>query len=198
MKTKIAIYLRVSTTEQTVENQKIAIEKYCQQHSWNISKVYQDVGISGAKHSRPALDQLKQECAKGKFDVLVVWKFDRLARSTTHLLETLELLQKHSCDFVSVTEAIDTTTAAGKMVLTFLAAVAEFEREIIRERVNAGLVRAKQNGTILGRPRRGFDVNEAIKLKRSGLSWSQLAKRLNVSSATLRRMLPPLLKNLDN
>jgi DNA invertase Pin-like site-specific DNA recombinase len=196
MTPKIAIYLRVSTENQTTENQKIAIENYCKAQGWQIAKTYEDVGISGAKYQRPALDAFKAEC--GRYDLLIVWKFDRLARSTTHLLEVLNLLQKNNVDFVSVTEAVDTTTPAGKMVLTFLAAVAEFEREIIRERVLCGLERAKLNGIKLGRPRAGFDVNEALKLRNKGLSWSKLAKKTGVSSATLRRTLPPLLKKLPH
>jgi DNA invertase Pin-like site-specific DNA recombinase len=195
---KAAIYLRVSTTDQTVENQRRAIEQYCQLQGWRVAKVYEDVGVSGAQDRREGLDALKKDATNGKFDVVLVWKFDRLARSTQHLLEVLALLQRYGVDFVSTTEAVDTSTPAGRMVFTFLGAIAEFEREIIRERVVCGLERAKANGTTLGRPRAGFDVNEAIALKKSGLSWSQLAKRMPVSSATLRRTLTPLLKNPEN
>ncbi len=192
---RAALYLRVSTTEQTVENQRLAIEGYCKLQNWKIAKVYEDVGVSGAQDRRAGLDALKADVTKGRFDVLCVWKFDRLARSTQHLLETLALLSRYGVDFVSTTEAVDTSTPAGRMVLTFLGAIAEFEREIIRERVVCGLERAKSEGVRLGRPRVGFDVNEALSLKRSGLSWSQLAKRTSVSSATLRRTVTPLLKN---
>ena len=154
------------------------------------------MSASPGHRSRPALDELKSACRDGGgFDVLVVWRLDRLARSTMHLLEILSLLQSSKVAFASVTEAIDTLTPAGRMLASFLAAVAEFEREIIRERVQAGLARARQEGTRLGRPRVGFDVNEAIRLKRDGLSWGQLAKRVGVSSATLRRTLPRLLRN---
>jgi DNA invertase Pin-like site-specific DNA recombinase len=192
---RAAIYLRVSTTDQTVENQRLAIGRYCQLQGWRVAKVYKDVGVSGAQDRREGLDALKNDAIKGKFDVVLVWRFDRLARSTQHLLETLCLFQRYGISFVSTTEAVDTSTASGRMVLTFLGAIAEFEREIIRERVVCGLERAKANGTTLGRPRAGFDVNEALRLKRDGLSWSQLAKQMPVSSATLRRTLTPLLKN---
>ena len=195
---KAALYLRVSTTDQTVENQRLAIENYCRLQNWRIARTYEDTGVSGAQDRREGLDALKADVAKSKFDVVIVWKFDRLARSTQHLLETLSLLQRYGIDFVSVTEAVDSSTPAGKMVLTFLGAIAEFEREIIRERVVCGLERAKANGVQLGRPRAGFDVNEALRLKRDGLSWSQLAKQMPVSSATLRRTLTPLLKNPEN
>lgn len=195
---RAAVYLRVSTTEQTVENQRLAVEQYCKLQGWNVAKVYEDVGISGAQDRREGLDALKADVAKGRYDVVLVWKFDRLARSTTHLLETLSLFHRYGTDFVSVTEAVDSSTPAGKMVLTFLGAIAEFEREIIRERVVCGLERAKSEGVRLGRPRVGFDVNEAVRLKKGGRSWTQLAKQLGVSSATLRRILPPLLKNPVN
>lgn len=196
MKSRVAIYLRVSTTDQTTDNQRLAIQAYVKHHDgWTIAREYQDVGVSGAKHDRQGLDQLKADCAKGKFDVLIVWKFDRLARSTSHLLETLELLRQHDVGFVSVTESIDTTTAAGKMVLTFLAAVAEFEREIIRERVNAGLTRAKANGVKLGRPRVGFDLQRAIELRQQGLGYKQVAAQLGVPRTTLFRYLGAIPKS---
>jgi DNA invertase Pin-like site-specific DNA recombinase len=192
---RAAIYMRVSTDGQTTENQRLALENYCRLQGWKIVKTYEDVGVSGAQDERDGLDALKTDVAKNRFDVVLVWKFDRLARSTTHLLETLSLLKRYGADFVSVTEAVDTSTPAGKMVLTFLSAIAEFERELIRERVVCGLERARSEGVKLGRKRVGFDVNEAVRLKREGRSWNQLVKQLGVSSATLRRMVPPLLKN---
>lgn len=195
---RAAIYMRVSTDGQTTENQRLAVEQYCKLQGWKVAKVYEDVGVSGAQDRRTGLDALKADVAKSRFDVVLVWKFDRLARSTTHLLETLSLLTRYGVDFVSVTEAVDSSTPAGKMVLTFLGAIAEFEREIIRERVVCGLERAKSEGVRLGRPRVGFDVNEAVRLKKDGRSWNQLAKQLGVSSATLRRMVPPLLRNPVN
>ena len=190
-----AIYLRVSTSDQTVENQRLAVESYCKLQGWKVVKVYEDVGVSGAQDRREGLDSLKADVAKGRYDVVLVWKFDRLARSTTHLLETLSLFQRYGTDFVSTTEAVDTSTPTGKMVFVFLGAISEFERALITERVRCGLERAKSQGVRLGRPRVGFDVNEAVRLKHEGRSWSQLAKQLGVSSATLRRMIPPLLKN---
>jgi DNA invertase Pin-like site-specific DNA recombinase len=98
---KAAIYLRVSTTDQTVENQRRAIEQYCQLQGWRVAKVYEDVGVSGAQDRREGLDALKKDATNGKFDVVLVWKFDRLARSTQHLLEVLALLQRYGVDFVS-------------------------------------------------------------------------------------------------
>ncbi|MBT3375642.1 MAG: recombinase family protein [Lentisphaerae bacterium] len=186
---RAAIYLRVSTTGQTVENQRLAIERYCALQGWKVVQVYEDVGISGAKDERPGLDQLKKDAVKGKFDVVIVWKFDRLARSTSHLLDTLSLLRRYGVDFVSTTEAVDTSTAAGKMLLTFLGAVGEFERSIIQERVKAGLERARAEGKKLGRPRVGFDLERAIQLRGEGLGYLQVARALGVPRTTLYRYL---------
>jgi DNA invertase Pin-like site-specific DNA recombinase len=186
---RAAIYLRVSTAEQTVENQRLAVEQYCKLQGWKLVKTYEDVGISGAQDRREGLDALKADVAKGRFDVVLVWKFDRLARSTTHLLETLSLLQRYGADFVSTTEAVDTSTPAGRMVLTFLAAIAEFERSIIQERVKAGLDRARSEGKRLGRPRVGFDLERALALRNDGLGYKQVAVALGVPRTTLFRYL---------
>lgn len=199
MSKRAAMYLRVSTTNgQTTDTQRQAIERYCKAQDWDVVEVYDDSGVSGAVDARPGLDRLKADVAKGKFDVVVVWRFDRMARSTTHLLDCLSLFHRYSVDFVSVTEAIDTSTPVGRMVYSFLAAIAEFEREIIRERVKAGVDRARTQGIRLGRPRVGFDVNAALRFKQDGLSWPQLAKRMSVSSASLRRSLGPLLKKVEH
>jgi DNA invertase Pin-like site-specific DNA recombinase len=186
---RAAIYLRVSTAEQTVENQRLAVEQYCKLQGWKLVKTYEDVGISGAQDRREGLDALKADVAKGRFDVVLVWKFDRLARSTTHLLETLSLLQRYGADFVSTTEAVDTSTPAGRMVLTFLAAIAEFERSIIQERVKAGLDRARSEGKRLGRPRVGFDLERALALRSDGLGYKQVSVALGVPRTTLFRYL---------
>jgi DNA invertase Pin-like site-specific DNA recombinase len=188
---KVAVYTRVSTTNgQTTENQLLAIQAYVErQQGWKIVETYEDVGVSGAKHDRDGLDRLKDDCRKRRFSVAIVWKFDRLARSVTHLLETLALFREHDVDFASVTEAIDTTTPAGRMVLTFLGAVAEFEREIIRERVKAGMQRAKAEGVHCGRPRVGFDAALALQLHDQGLGVRRIAKQVGVSYGTVHRFL---------
>jgi DNA invertase Pin-like site-specific DNA recombinase len=135
-----------------------------------------------------------RDSAKGKFEVLMVFKVDRLARSTSDLLHILQQLKANGVDFISSTQNIDTTTSMGKMVLTFLGAIAEFERETIVERINSGISRAKAEGVRFGRPRSGFDVNKALEMKRNGKSWNDIAKALGVSKATVRRTLTPLLK----
>jgi len=192
---KVALYLRVSTHQQTVENQRRELEAYCLRQGWTIAKVYEDSGYSGSKSDRPALNAMLADATFGKFAVLVVWKIDRLARSTLDLLNILTTLRNHGIDFVATTQAIDTGSSAGRMLVSFLGAIAEFEREMIVERVRSGLARAQAQGVKLGRPRVGFDVNQALQMKQGGSSWGVIAKELKVSSATLRRGLTPLLKN---
>ena len=194
MKT-VALYFRVSHDSQTTENQRRELEAYCERQDWKVYRVYEDKGISGAQHDRPALDEMLKDAHALRFSAVVIWKTDRMARSVTHLLEVLTTLRSLNIGFVSTTEAINTETAQGRMLLHFLGAIGEFERELCVERVRAGLARAQANGVKLGRPRVGFDVNEAIRMKGNGSSWSQVAKTLGVSSATLRRIVTPLLKN---
>lgn len=182
---KVFAYVRVSTQEQSVETQLHAIENYCKTQGWKVNKIYRDVGVSGSIDQRQSLDDLKKEVIKGGVDILVVWKFDRLARSTSHLLECLKLFQSNNTSFVSVTEGVDTSTSVGRMVLTFLGAIGEFEREIIKERVKAGLDRARNEGITLGRPRKGFDIGQALKLKREGWSYKKIGKKLGVSTGTV-------------
>ncbi len=187
---KVAMYLRVSTSSQTCENQKRELEAYCQRQGWVIAKVYEDSGYSGSKSDRPALNQMLADATFGKFAVLVVWKIDRLARSTSDLLNILTTLKSHGVDFCSTTQAIDTTTSYGKMVMTFLGAIAEFERDTIIERVKSGIERAKANGVKLGRPRVAFDVKRALELRdQQGMGYKQVAKALGVPRTTVYRTL---------
>jgi DNA invertase Pin-like site-specific DNA recombinase len=184
---KAAVYYRVSTDGQTTENQRLAVENYCRLQNWKIGKSYEDVGISGAQDRRAGLDALKAAVVKGGFQVVVVWKFDRLARSTTHLLETLALLQRYGIDFVSVTEAVDTSTPAGRVLFTLVAAFGEFERSLIQERVVAGLARAKAEGKKLGRPRIGLDIGKALDLRQQGWSFAHIGKELGTTTANVFR-----------
>ena len=196
MKTKrVALYVRVSTTGQTTDNQSLELNRYCERMEWKIVQTYADKGISGATRERPALDQMLADAAAKKFDVLLTWKIDRLARSTSHLLEILTQLRLAEVGFCSMTEAIDTTSAQGRMLLTFLGAIAEFERELIRERIKAGLNRTREEGTKLGRPRIGFDVTKAIELRDAGLGYKQIARQLNIPRTTLYRGLKAIPKS---
>lgn len=196
MSKKVCCYCRVSTSEQTIDSQLEAVRRYCQNQSWEITKLYTDEGVSGAQDDRISLNRLKEDCKNQKrgWTAVVCFRFDRIARSTTHLLECLNLFQKHKIDFISINEGIDTSTSVGRMVFTFLGGIAEFERAIIQERVKSGIERARGQGVKIGRPRIGFDVNGALQLKREGLSWMQLSRRSGVSVATLRRVISGLLK----
>jgi len=149
-------------------------------------ETYED-HMNGAKDRRPNLDRLFADVRRRKFDVVVVWRFDRFARSTSHLLRALEEFQSLGVDFVSVTEAIDTSTPAGKMVFMVLGAVAELERAIIRERVVAGQKAARRRGVRFGRPNVAVPVAEIERLRKKGLSWREVEARTGIAKDTLRR-----------
>lgn len=190
MSKKVALYCRVSTDSQTTENQVLELKVYCERQGWSIYKVYEDKGVSGSQHDRPALDEMLQDAEKKKFDILVVWKIDRIARSVVHLLEVLTTLRNLGIGFASETESINTESAQGRMLLTFLAGISEFEREICIERVRSGMARCKAQGIKkIGRPRVGFDVKKAIELRQDGLGYKQIAKQMNIARTTLYRSL---------
>ena len=186
MATKAAIYARVSTLDQEPENQLAELRQYVTARGWSAHE-YTDKGISGAKDRRPALDALIRDAKRRKFDVLVCWRLDRLGRSLKHLVTLLDELQVLGIAFVSLAEGIDATTPAGKLQMHILAAIAEFERARISERVTAGLARVRQQGRKLGRPER--IVSEAILAPVQGLPVREAAKRLGVSRATAHRWL---------
>src|ERR1051326_5574016 len=151
---KAAVYARVSTADQTCENQLLELRRYCEARGWTISREFVDQGVSGANDRRSALDQLLSDARRRRFDVLVCWRLDRLGRSLKHLITMLEECQALGVAFVSLAEGIDATTPAGKLQMHILGAIAEFERARIAERVRAGLARARAQGTRLGRPRK--------------------------------------------
>ena len=163
---RVALYARVSTGEQSVLSQLHDLREYCTLRRWQIVGEFQDEGISGSVDDRPGVRECKAFAMRGKADVVLVWAFDRFARSTQHLLRVLEELRTVQVDFVSYQQNIDTTTPTGKMVFTFLAAIAEFERSLIRERVLMGQRRAKSEGVAFGRrgwkTRPGFLAPEKI------------------------------------
>jgi DNA invertase Pin-like site-specific DNA recombinase len=182
---RAAIYSRVSTLDQQPENQLAELRVYCERRAWSIAE-YVDHGISGAKEKRPALDCLVSDARRRRFDVLVVWRLDRLGRNLRHLILLLDELQALGVAFVSLGEGIDTGTPAGRLQLHILGAIAEFERARIQERVRAGLARARRQGRSLGRPRvrplaagapKGLSVRLAADLW--GVSKSTAARRLS-------------------
>jgi DNA invertase Pin-like site-specific DNA recombinase len=153
--TKAAIYATVSTAHngQDPAIQTRELEEYCQRRGWELAGCYVDTGISGSKESRPELAKLMADAHRRRFDAVVVWKFDRFARSVSHLLRALETFKALGIDFVSLPEQVDTSTPTGKVVFTVLGAVAELERSLICEGVRAGIRNAKAKGKKLGRPR---------------------------------------------
>jgi DNA invertase Pin-like site-specific DNA recombinase len=182
-----ALYARVSTVDQTCENQLIELRRYCQARGWHVRREFVDTGVSGSKDRRPALDHLITDARRRRFDVLVCWRLDRLGRNLRHLVILLEELQDLGIGFVSLGEGIDLATPAGRLQLHILAALAEFERSRIQERVRAGLARVRAAGRRLGRP------VEPVPLERlqavAGLSVRQAAKVLGVSRSTAQRWL---------
>jgi DNA invertase Pin-like site-specific DNA recombinase len=186
---KAAIYARVSTANngQDPEVQLRELREYCERRGWQIAGEYVDT-MSGAKDSRPSLDRLMQDAHRRKFDAVAVWKFDRFARSVSHLLRALETFQALGIEFVSLTEGVDTSTPMGKMIFTVLGAVAELERSLIVERVKAGLRNARAKGKRLGRPRRVVDASRIAALRAQGFGWKRIAAELKVGVGTIYRL----------
>jgi DNA invertase Pin-like site-specific DNA recombinase len=185
---KAAIYARVSTANngQDPRVQTREMEEFCEHRGWTLIE-YVDVGISGTKEKRPALDRLMADAHKRKFDVVIVWKFDRFARSVSHLLRALETFNALGIAFVSLSEQLDTSTPTGRMVFTVLGAVAELERSLIVERVKAGLRNARAKGKRLGRPSKVLDVATVTTLRGQGASWRAISTQLGIGVATLHR-----------
>ena len=185
--TRVALYARVSTKNngQDPETQLLALREYAQARRFEVFHEYVDVGISGSKEKRPALDRLMDDARKRRFDTVLVARFDRFARSTRHLVLALEEFNALGVDFISLSESIDTSTPMGKMVFTVIAAVAELERSLIRERVVMGLQRAKAQGKRIGRPAVQLDSEEMQALKDKGLSYRAIARQLGVSHPTI-------------
>ena len=193
---RVAIYARVSTLNgQSPEMQLSELREYCQRRNWKIADEYVDAGISGTRDSRPELNRLMARAHQRHFDAVVVWKFDRFARSVSHLLRALETFKVLGIDFVSLSEQLDTSTPTGKMVFTVLGAVAELERALTVERVHAGLRNARAKGKQLGRPRRKVDVRRIARLRVAGHSWPEISRLLGIGLGTAYRRFQSLSKN---
>jgi DNA invertase Pin-like site-specific DNA recombinase len=179
---KVALYARVSTInhQQDPEVQLRELRQLCQARGWTIAREYVDRGISGSKDSRPALNRLMADAQKQRFQAVAVWRFDRFARSVSHLLRALETFQALKIDFISLREQVDTSTPVGRMIFTVLGAVSELERSLIVERVNAGLRHARAKGVQLGRPKIVVDLPALKALVAQGLPLTVAAKRLGV------------------
>ena len=188
---RVAIYARVSTTNhgQDVTMQTRELRQFCELRGWTVTAEYIDNGVSGAKDSRPELNRLMADAGKRRFDIVAVWRFDRFARSTSHLLRALEQFRALGIDFVSFSENVDTSTPTGKMVFTVLGAVAELERSLIAERVRAGLRNAVAKGQKLGRPCAKLDGARIATLRGQGRSIRQIAVELGCSAGLVHKTL---------
>ncbi len=193
---RIGIYARVSTKDQSCELQARDLRAYCAARGFDLVREYVDVGQSGAKDSRPELNKLMDDARKRQFDAIVVWRFDRFARSTKHLLSALEEFRSLGIQFISYQENIDTSSALGQALFTIVSAVAQLERDLIRERVSAGIRNARANGKKLGRPMRAVDRGRILQMRAEGQSLQQIAENLGVGYGTVRaRLQNTLAKN---
>jgi len=163
------------------------LREFVERRSWQITGEYVDRGVSGSKDRRPALDQMMAAAQGRKFDVLLVWKLDRFARSLKHLVNALAEFEALGIAFVSLRDNLDLTTPAGRLMFQIIGAMAEFERALIQERVRAGLRNAKAKGVRLGRPRIFVSESRIDALRGSGASWRTIAKELGISLGTLHR-----------
>lgn len=189
---RVGIYARVSTKDQTADNQLRLLREYCRNRAWAIMAEHVDTGLSGSlkERDRPSLKAVMDLARKRRIDVLLVWRFDRFARSTTHLVSTLEELQSCRVDFVSYQESVDTTTAQGKLFFSISAAFAEFERELIRERINAGIARAKAEGVVeFGRPNLPQAKIDQILALQGKRSHRDIARMVGVGKGSVYRVL---------
>jgi DNA invertase Pin-like site-specific DNA recombinase len=182
----VALYVRISTTEQHACMQQDELRVYCQRRGLKVIHEYQDT-MSGAKDSRPALQRLLADARARKFDAVVVWKIDRFGRSLRHLVNTLADLEALGVAFISLRDSLDFTTPSGKLQFHVLAAVAEFGRSLISERVRAGMKTAARRGKRCGRPRRRVDADRVRKMRASGVSWTTIANDLGIPRTVCQR-----------
>ena len=181
---RAALYVRVSTGAQDTKAQESELKEYAKNRGWEVTRVYRDT-ISGKINSRPALDELMADCRKRKVDAVLVWKFDRFARSLRHLVTALEEFKGLGIDFISATEGVDTTVPSGELVFQIFGAIAQFERTLICERVKAGIAEARRNGKRLGRPAiKKLSEAEITKIRaarRKGVTLRKLAIQFGAS-----------------
>lgn len=187
---KVALYTRISTNGQKVDMQLSDLRRYCEQRGFDIYREYSDEGISGTKDRRPCLDQLMTDARKRKFDGVICWRFDRFARSTKHLITALEEFRHLGIAFISFQESIDTSSPLGKAIFTIVSAIAELERNIIIERVKAGIRNAREKGKRLGRPKTlNLNVENLQKMRQQGLSFKKIGEKVSACPATIYQIL---------
>jgi putative DNA-invertase from lambdoid prophage Rac len=185
------IYARVSTQDQNCEMQVRELKEYAARRGWQVSAEYIDTGWCGAKASRPELDLLMKDAALRRFDAVMVWKLDRFGRSVRNCLDGIESLRGNGVRFLAVSQSIDTdeSNPTARLLLHILASVAEFERELIRERVRAGIKSARHKGKKLGRKRVVFDRSKALEMHQAGASMREIATAMQVGKGTIQRLL---------
>jgi DNA invertase Pin-like site-specific DNA recombinase len=193
---RVGIYLRVSTSGQTTENQRRELEAVAARSGWQVIGFYEDAGISGAKgrDKRPGFDRLLKDATARKVDMIAAWSVDRLGRSMQHLVGFLNELQALGCDLYLHQQALDTSTPSGRAMFQMCGVFAEFERAMIRERVNAGLARAKAKGTRLGRRPVKASVEERIhELRADGMGMLKIGRTMGIGTSVVQRVLaaPP-------
>jgi DNA invertase Pin-like site-specific DNA recombinase len=188
---RVAIYTRVSTLDQSDGGQEKELRELAQRKGWSVFGIYQDK-VSGLKKTRPELDRLLADAKRGHFSYVLVWRIDRLGRSVSHLLEVLETLKVLGIKFVSLNEAIDTSTPAGMLIFTVLGSVAAFERSILVERVRMGIQHAKRRGVKLGRPAlTNLSENDIASMRQqraTGVTFRELAKEYGTSVWTVHKL----------
>jgi DNA invertase Pin-like site-specific DNA recombinase len=184
---RAALYLRVSTVDQHPETQGIDLRQFAKQRGYEIVQEYVDHGVSGTKVRRPALDQLLKDANRHRFDAVLVWSSDRLARSTKHFLQVLDELSELGIQFLSQREAIDTEGPLGRAIVVIISAIAELERSLIVERVRAGMRRAKLEGRRIGRTPLDVDRTALVRDRLSGMSLTHVARKYGLSRASVVR-----------
>jgi DNA invertase Pin-like site-specific DNA recombinase len=195
---RAAIYARVSTTNkgQDPAMQTRELRDFCGRRGWKIADEFVDTGVSGSKEHRPALDRLLSLCRRRAVDAVVVYRYDRFARSLRQLVNTLEDFRALGIDFVSLHEGVDTSTPNGRLIFGIFASIAEFERELIRDRVRSGLAAVKARGKRLGRPRVLVDASRIASLRKLGRSWREITLETGVSKGTAQRAARSLPRNV--
>ncbi len=187
-KVRAARYLRVSRADQCLDLQEDETADLVERRGWQLTATFSDEGVSGSKDKRPGLDAMLAQARKRSFDVLVVYRSDRLFRSLKHMVNVLDELAALGISFVSVTEVFDSTTPQGQLLLHLVSAFSEFERAVLIERVRSGLAAARRRNVRLGRPKVGFDREKALQLRAQGLSYREVAQQVGVSLATIQRL----------
>jgi DNA invertase Pin-like site-specific DNA recombinase len=186
---RCALYLRVSTVDQNPETQALDLRQFAVQRGLQIVGTYTDHGVSGTRARRPGLDQMMEDARRHKFDVVVVWACDRLARSTKHLLQVLDELNGFGIQFLSQREAIDTEGPLGRAIIVIISAIAELEKSLIVERVKSGMRRARLEGRQIGRARLDVNREQVVIDRRAGMSLTLVARKHSISRASVCRLM---------